>query len=364
MSGQDFSVKRCERAQKTKLTGINTAGNRYICSTSMKKALALIFGVLFLDQFIKIYIKTHMYLGESYRISGEWFYLHFVENPGMAFGLQLGGDYGKLLLSVFRLAAVAGIGYYLYRLFKKNVRPLLIVCVGLIFAGALGNILDSVFYGKFFNTSDAWDQNIAEFMPEAGGYAGWLHGQVVDMFYFPVVEGHWPEWMPDWSFLPEAGEEILFFRPVFNIADASISVGVFLLIVFQRRLFGNTPEVLSDKKVLASNIFFAGVVFVISLFLLLTLTGLFAEVHPVSRVSRLILLAVSGGVAYMFFRYLQTYPRFVPGPDTAASNVTNLHSLISDEMEKSVKEQAEKKAAEEAASKTDAGTKSDTPDPR
>ncbi len=281
----------------------------------MKKALALIFGVLFLDQFIKIYIKTHMYLGESYRISGEWFYLHFVENPGMAFGLQLGGDYGKLLLSVFRLLAVGGIGFYLYRLFKKNTRPLLIVCVGLIFAGAMGNILDSIFYGKIFNTSDAWDQNIAEFMPADGGYAGWLHGQVVDMFYFPVVEGHWPEWMPDWSFLPDAGSEVLFFRPVFNIADASISVGVFLLIVFQRRLFATKPEVLSENKILASNIFFAGVVFVISLFLLLTLTGLFAEVHPISRVSRLILLAVSGGGAYLFFRYLQQYPRYIPDPE-------------------------------------------------
>lgn len=272
-----------------------------------------------------------MYLGESYRISGEWFYLHFVENPGMAFGLQLGGDYGKLLLSVFRLAAVAGIGIYLWRLFKKNVRPLLLVCVGLIFAGALGNILDSVFYGKFFNTSDAWDQNIAEFMPADGGYAGWLHGQVVDMFYFPVIEGHWPEWMPDWGFLPTAGEEFLFFRPVFNIADASISVGVFLLIVFQRRLFGK-PEVLSERKILVSNIFFAGVAFLISLFLLLTLTGLFATNHPIAPWMRVALFVASLGIGYGFFVFLQRYPRFVPD-DSPAVQDTAMQEQTSDNSE-------------------------------
>jgi len=288
----------------------------------VKKAIALILGVLFLDQFVKIWIKTHMYLGESYRVSGEWFYIHFVENPGMAFGLQLGGDYGKLLLSVFRLAAVAGIGYYLWKLFRKQVRPLLLVCVALIFAGAMGNILDSIFYGKFFNTSDAWDQNIAEFMPAAGGYAGWLHGQVVDMFYFPVWEGHWPMWLPDEfnesypGWFPRAGEDFQFFRPVFNIADASISVGVFLLIVFQRRLFGK-QEKLSEKKVLVSNVFFSGVVFLISLFLLLTISALMSTVHPVSVTMRLILFAVSVLGAFGFFKYLQQYPVYEPAVDTS-----------------------------------------------
>lgn len=258
-----------------------------------------------------------MYLGESYRVSGEWFYLHFVENPGMAFGLQLGGDYGKLLLTVFRLAAVAGIGYYLYKLFSKQVRPLLLVCVALIFAGAMGNIVDSVFYGKIFNTSDAWDQNIAEFLPAAGGYAGWLHGQVVDMFYFPVMEGQWPEWLPDQmnetypDWVPRAGEQFLFFRPVFNIADASISVGVFILIIFQRRLFG-VQEKLSEKKVLASNIFFAVIVMLISLFLLLTVSSLLSETHPVSVTMRLLMFAVSALTAFGFFRYLQTYPVYIP----------------------------------------------------
>jgi|GEM_PF-4513 len=283
----------------------------------MKKALALIFGVLFIDQFVKIWIKTHMYLGESYRVSGEWFYLHFVENPGMAFGLQLGGDYGKLLLTVFRLAAVAGIGYYLYKLFSKQVRPLLLVCVALIFAGAMGNIVDSVFYGKIFNTSDAWDQNIAEFLPAAGGYAGWLHGQVVDMFYFPVLEGQWPAWLPDqmdesyFDWVPRAGEQFLFFRPVFNIADASISVGVFLLIVFQRRLFG-VQEKLSEKKIVATNIFFAVITFLISLFLLLTISSLMSETHPVSVAMRLTLFGVSAIGAVGLYYFLQKYPVYMP----------------------------------------------------
>lgn len=273
----------------------------------MKKALAIILGVLLIDQSIKIWIKTHMYLGQAYKVTGDWFYLHFVENPGMAFGLTIGdGSWGKLLLSIFRLLAVAGIGYYLWTLFKKKVRPLLIVCVALIFAGALGNILDSVFYGKFFGASDPWDQNVAQFMPKEGGYDGVLHGQVVDMFYFPVLSGHFPKSFPIWG-----GEDFLFFRPVFNIADASISVGVFLLIVFQRRLFGKGVR-LSERRIFATNIFFGGVIFLITAFLLLTYTTLFSTIHPLAKFKILSIFAIAAGAGYGMYAYLKRFPIFIP----------------------------------------------------
>jgi len=280
------------------------AAQPYLCA--VRKALLIIFSVLALDQFVKVWIKTHMYLGESYRVSGEWFYLHFVENPGMAFGLQLGGDYGKLLLSVFRIIAICGIGYYLYTLSKKHLRPLLLVCVALVFTGALGNIVDSIFYGKLFGASDMWDQNVAQFLPDGGGYAGWLHGQVVDMFYFPVIEGTVPDWSPIWG-----GEEIVFFRPVFNIADAAISVGVFLLIIFQSRLFGPQVE-LSEKKIKITNAFFGVLTTLLLLFVLLTLTALFATEHPLAWWLRLGLFLISAGVGYWFYVYLQRYPKYMP----------------------------------------------------
>ncbi|HEU4719613.1 MAG TPA: lipoprotein signal peptidase, partial [Bacteroidia bacterium] len=240
--------------------------------------------------------------------TGSWFYLHFVENPGMAFGLQLGdGAGGKLLLSLFRLVAVGGIGYYLWKKTKENVRPLLIVCVALIFAGALGNILDSVFYGKFFGASDPWDQNIAQFMPASGGYAGFLHGQVVDMFYFPVLRGHFPQWFPLWG-----GEDYLFFRPVFNIADASISVGVFLLIVFQARLFSKADRPVGEKRILLTNIFFSFLAFLISSFLLFTYMTLASKTHPLSggRIALVFGLAAVAGAG--MFLFLKNYPVYVP----------------------------------------------------
>jgi signal peptidase II len=273
----------------------------------LKKALAIIFAVLFIDQSIKIWIKTHMYLGQAHKVSGDWFYLHFVENPGMAFGWEIGdGAWGKVLLSLFRLAAVAGIGYYMYTLFKKQVRPLLIVCVALIFAGALGNILDSVFYGKIFTASDPWEQNVAQAFPKTG-YAGYLHGQVVDMFYFPVLTGTFPEKFPVWG-----GEEYVFFRPVFNIADASISVGVFLLIVFQRRLFGKQSKRLSDRKILATNIFFGIVAFLISIFLLLTYFTLFSTVHPLPAGKIWLTLGLAAALGFGMFDMLRRWPHFEP----------------------------------------------------
>lgn len=199
------------------------------------RALAIVFLILLVDQLIKIYIKTHMRLGEEYHVAGNWFIIHFTENPGMAFGLELGGNWGKIILSVFRLLAVTAIGWYGVTLIKRGASRLMLVCISLIFAGALGNILDSCFYGLMFNESDMF--SVAQFMPKDGGYAGFLHGKVVDMFYFPIIQGHFPGWFPFWG-----GEEFEFFRPVFNMADASISVGVILLIIFQKRLFGKKKE--------------------------------------------------------------------------------------------------------------------------
>ncbi|HWY33148.1 MAG TPA: lipoprotein signal peptidase [Nitrosopumilaceae archaeon] len=162
--------------------------------------------------------------------------IHFIENPGMAFGMEFGGDYGKLVLSIFRiLAAVFGI-FYIRNLLKTNQHIGYITCVGLIFAGAMGNILDSMFYGLIFNESSFF--HIAEFMPPTGGYSGFLHGHVVDMFYFPIFDGTFPDWFPIWG-----GESFEFFRPVFNFADASISMGVILILIFQKRFFAKKEPV-------------------------------------------------------------------------------------------------------------------------
>jgi signal peptidase II len=200
----------------------------------VKKALAIIFSVLLIDQVIKIYIKTHFFLGEEVHILGNWFILHFTENNGMAYGIELGGDFGKLFLSVFRIVFVAGIGFYLFKLTQQTKDTLYIISVALIFSGAIGNIIDSVFYGVIF--SDSYF-GIAQFMPAEGGYSTWLHGKVVDMFYFPIIEGHFPSWFPFWG-----GEDFIFFRPVFNFADAAITSGVALIILFQKRFFEETDN--------------------------------------------------------------------------------------------------------------------------
>ena len=155
-----------------------------------------------------------MFIGQEFKIIGDWFIIHFTENNGMAFGLEFGGEFGKLALSLFRIAAVAGIGYGLYYLIDKKYHRGLILNVALIFAGALGNIIDSVFYGVIY------------------GYAGLFHGRVVDMLYFPLLEGVFPKWLPIWG-----GEDYIFFRPVFNVADAAISLGVILILVFQKSYF-------------------------------------------------------------------------------------------------------------------------------
>lgn len=192
----------------------------------MKKALAVILGVLFADQALKIWIKTNMVLGQEYVIF-DWFIIHFTENVGMAFGMEFGGDYGKLALSLFRIVAIFGIGVYLFSVAKKGATNIVIVALSLVFAGALGNIIDSVFYGLIF--SDSYSQ-LATIFPKEGGYAGILYGRVVDMFYFPLFEGVFPDWIP---FV--GGDRFLFFNAIFNVADAAITIGMALIILFQKQ---------------------------------------------------------------------------------------------------------------------------------
>lgn len=175
-----------------------------------------------------------MYLGQEIVLFPNWGILHFTENNGMAFGMELEGSYGKLLLSSFRVLAISGLGYYLYWLVKNKENKGYIYCIALVFAGALGNILDSAFYGLMFNES--YNQ-IATLFPKEGGYAPFLFGRVVDMFYFPMIEGHFPTWLPVWG-----GEDFMFFRPVFNFADFSISTGVGLIIFNQKKYFAETKK--------------------------------------------------------------------------------------------------------------------------
>lgn len=202
-------------------------------------ALVVSIGVIVIDQWSKFWVKTNMYLGQEYKIAGNWFYVHFTENNGMAFGMEFAGEYGKLFLTSFRVLAVFGILFYLvYLLRKKDTHAGFILCVALIFAGALGNIIDSVFYGVWFN--DSYHQ-IASFMPDAGGYSKLMYGKVVDMLYFPLISGEYPEWLPIWG-----GDPFMFFRPVFNIADTAISTGVISIAVFQGKFFDKKIE--NDEK--------------------------------------------------------------------------------------------------------------------
>jgi signal peptidase II len=196
----------------------------------LKKSILLIFLVLAADQILKLWIKTSMTIGQEISVMGDWFIVHFTENEGMAFGMRFGGDSGKLLLSIFRIIAVIAIGWYLVRIIRRNENAGLIISMSLIFAGALGNILDSAFYGLIF--SESTFHQVAELFPPAGGYSSFLHGKVVDMLYFPVLKGFYPTWFPFWG-----GTDFIFFRPVFNIADSSITVGVFILIFFQKKFF-------------------------------------------------------------------------------------------------------------------------------
>lgn len=206
----------------------------------MKKTqvFLLAFLILLVDQVLKIYIKTNYYMGQETVLfeSLPWFRLHFVENEGMAYGWKFGGTWGKIALTSFRLVAVIVGTFYLLSIIRKKYHKGYIVCVTFIYAGAIGNLIDSLFYGMIFEFSDVYAQNLAKGFWQEGfkvGYEGFLHGRVVDMLYFPFIEnGRFPDWLPIWG-----GESFEFFRPVFNIADMAISGGVFALIIFQNRFF-------------------------------------------------------------------------------------------------------------------------------
>ena len=191
--------------------------------TKGRLATLIIVAILLIDQAIKIWVKTSMTLHESIRVT-DWFYITFIENMGMAFGMQLGS---KIVLSLFRVVAIGVLGYYIWQQVKRNARTGYIVCLSLVLAGAAGNLIDCMFYGMMFNESSPY---YLSYLVDFGtGYAPFLMGQVVDMFYFPLIETEWPTWMP---FV--GGQHFVFFSPVFNFADASISVSVVLLLLFYR----------------------------------------------------------------------------------------------------------------------------------
>ncbi|MEM9546865.1 MAG: lipoprotein signal peptidase [Bacteroidota bacterium] len=201
----------------------------------MRKTLIvtlLIVVVLILDQWLKVWVKLNVHYGEGFNLFGlDWAQIHFIENPGMAFGLSYGGVTGKIILTTFRIVMVAILIYILRSLLKSKESLGLLISFALIIAGAMGNIIDSMFYGVIFSKS-VFHGGLAEFMPEGGGYAPFLQGKVVDMFYFPLVDTKLPEWLPFWG-----GERFQFFRPVFNLADSAISVGVASIILFHRKFF-------------------------------------------------------------------------------------------------------------------------------
>ncbi len=201
----------------------------------------IVIGILLIDQIVKFWIKTNMTLGEHFPVIGSLFQIHFIENEGMAYGLKFGGEFGKIALTLFRLVAVIVGFFYIKKLVREKYHNGLLLCGALILAGAAGNLIDSMFYGMLFSESTPYV--VAEFLPPGGGYGTFLHGNVVDMLYFPLFEGYFPKWMPIWG-----GEHFIFFRPIFNIADAAISVGVIAILIFQKR-FLHKPEEEKEKAV-------------------------------------------------------------------------------------------------------------------
>jgi len=194
-----------------------------------KKSILFVIVILILDQALKIWVKTHMEIGDEIYIFGKRGMLHFIENNGMAFGMEMGGKTGKLVLSIFRIIAIFGIGWFLSSIIRKKANTGLVFAVSAILVGALGNLIDSAFYGMIFSESYT---SPAVMFPPGGGYSSFLQGRVVDMFYFPIIQTHWPEWSP---FRP--GESFIFFRPVFNIADSAITCGVLSILIWQKKMF-------------------------------------------------------------------------------------------------------------------------------
>jgi signal peptidase II len=205
-----------------------------------RKSILVILLILLADQTLKVVVKTHMTLYEQIPVFGQWGILHFVENNGMAFGLALPGSLGKILLTSFRIVAVIGIGIYLRHLIRIGAHKGLIITLSMVMAGALGNIIDSVFYGLIFSESTPLTRAIL--FPQDGGYAPLLHGKVVDMFYFPLLKGNYPDWF-------RGGSSFIFFRPVFNIADSAITVAVAIILFNQRRFFKHTSPPPGEEEV-------------------------------------------------------------------------------------------------------------------
>lgn len=191
--------------------------------------------ILLVDQVLKFWIKTNMTIAEQFPVISNWFYIHFIENEGMAYGLKFGGEFGKIALTLFRLIAVVIGFFYMKKLVREKYHRGLLICGALILAGAAGNLIDSMFYGLIFSGSNRYE--VAQFLPAGGGYGTFLHGNVVDMLYFPLFDGTLPSWVPIWG-----GEHFIFFRPVFNIADAAISVGVIAILLFQKRFLVKKTE--------------------------------------------------------------------------------------------------------------------------